>query len=621
MPMTNSAVAPCGSAIALAGATKHYRDMTMARVGLYLLMMAVTAAATYVGSRIAGPVGAVIGAVAGVGVSALGEVGRQWLDSRESRRRLRQRVFLPPTADGPSLPAPTPAAMLVPEREIVPFTGREQEVKNLVDWCSHWNSDPLRLLLGVGGSGKTRLAREVVARLSDWECGWVRAGEEVDALNAVNRRKSLIIVDYAETRPRANLARLVRHLAWPPDQKGIRVLFIARTGGDWWSELSEKADSLQERSILAKAIHVQLGALNCDDSSFAQHYQAALTAFSKELGTSQALAGEPPLNHDAPILVLHVAALVAVLGPVGLPTEEYDQLLAHEDRYWQRSAESCDLDLSRTARRQSVAELSLSGAAALADVAEQLERVPDLAEASAAKRRAVARWLRELYPEDGPDGLSSLRPHLLAEHLVVRELADDKAFSAGALRSLSPDSAHRAFAMLGLAAEHDQRASQLIAEAVEADPGQMILPAVSAVVETGVPVDATLAAQVQAAHLNLRELARVSAAIPAKSRSLDRTATVVRNKLIEVGTAELQRTKKDTSNLADIWQRQTELMELARVNRIFQEQGRILPGSVRKQLLNALKGQERALTDFGQLSEAQDVSMQIAWINSHRPAR
>ena len=99
--------------------------MRMGRFSLTLLMMAITAVATYLGSLVAGVGGATIGAASGVGVSALGEAGIRWLDARDTRRELRQRVFLPSALSGPEEETPSLAALLLPARAIVPFIGRE----------------------------------------------------------------------------------------------------------------------------------------------------------------------------------------------------------------------------------------------------------------------------------------------------------------------------------------------------------------------------------------------------------------------------------------------------------------------------------------------------------------
>src|SRR3954469_7105074 len=63
--------------------------------------------------------------------------------------------YRPPTA---WLGKRQPARFLLPEYGIVPFLGREQELQTLQAWCLDEASRPLRLLLGSGGAGKSRLA-------------------------------------------------------------------------------------------------------------------------------------------------------------------------------------------------------------------------------------------------------------------------------------------------------------------------------------------------------------------------------------------------------------------------------------------------------------------------------
>jgi len=471
---------------------------------------------------------------------------------------------------------------------------------------------------------------------------------EADALNAAKRRKSLVIVEYAETKPRANLARLLWDLAWPPGRRGVpalivargikgwsdnfpekpdkqwvRVLLIARAAGDWWDELAEKAETFREQSILENAKHMRLSALKCNGASFKQHYDEAIRAFSGKLNVSPPTARDADLHEDAPILVVHVAALVAVLGFEGLPPDQQDKLLSrllgHEERYWQRSAESCGLSsLSRTARRQSVAELCLSGAATEEDAAELLKRVPDLAGTTAAMRRSVARWLQGLYPGKGTDGLDALRPHLLAEHLVVRELAN-RTFFNRALSDLPEDHAHHAFTVLGYAAQRDREASSMIREAVEANRDQMILPAISAAVETGGSLDSAFASILHSIPMTPPQLTRLSAAIPLESRSLNQTATVIRSRLVEASAAELRRIRETTASRKEIERRQDMLVELARVYEFSRKRGHGLPASFRAELLKALGRQQRALAGSGQMSKAKSISRKIAQIEAAKP--
>lgn len=595
--------------------------MGLRRLALFGVMAVLTAVAAYVGARIAGPSGAVVGAVSGVAISAMGEAGRRRLDYLENLRQIRDSVFIREIAESTSSEL-SPAVLLTPEQATVPFIGREQELLKLINWCVSQDSVPLHVLVGAGGTGKSRLARELALRLNGWDCRWVQQGQEAEAINAVRRRKSLIIVDYAETRPRGNLVRLARHLAWPRVGQKIRVLMIARAVGDWWADLVGETQNISERRILLNAKRTTLHALACGQSSFDQYYDAAVHAFCEKLSVSSVPTGAADLHGDSSILMVHIAALVAVLESGNRSSDQRGELLSrlldHEDRYWQRSAESCGLSwLNRTARHQSVAELCLSGSSSVADAAELLKRVLELADSVALTRYNVARWLQDLYPGEGDYQLSLLRPHLLAEHLVVRELSADVKFADSALHGLSEDRAHHALTMLGYAATHEQHAIQLAREVVKADPAKMILPAVYAAVETGASLDAALAAEIPQASLGLKQLVKISAAIPLRSESLDRTAVVVRNRLLNVSEEELRRLKRPSADPSEMEWRQMELMEFARVFKYSRDKERALPPSIRAQLLKALEVQKDALSGASQRSEIESISREIAWIESH----
>jgi hypothetical protein len=597
--------------------------MALRRLALFGVMAALTAVAAYVGARVAGSSGAVVGAVSGVAISAIGETGRRRVEHHENLRELQDIVFVPRITAGTDLDSePSPAVLLIPEQATVPFIGREQELLALTNWCKNKKSPNVHILTGAGGAGKTRLACELTDRLSDWDCRWVQQGQEAYAIKALKRRKSLIIVDYAETRPRANLARLVNNLAWPPNQHKVRVLMIARAAGDWWADLKGKAQGISETRVLDNAKRTTLDALTRDHDDFKKHYDAAVAAFSDKLSISSAPTRMAGLHETESILMVHISALVDVLDSGNLPSDQRGELLSrlldHEDRYWQRSLDSCGLSwLSRTARHQSVAELCLSAATSVAEAAELLIRVPELSDSHARNRYDVARWLQDLYPGEGEYQLSLLRPHVLAEHLVVRELSADARFADDALNSLSQDSAHHALTVLGYATTHEENAARLALKVVESDPKNMILPAVRATVETGMPLDVALASQIPRASLNLRQLVKVSAAIPLRSDSLDRTATVARGRLLEVAEQELMRLRRPSGENAELEWRQTELLEFARVLRYFKDKRKALPPSIRAQLLRALEVQKDSLSSASRQTERRNVAKEIAWIESH----
>jgi tetratricopeptide (TPR) repeat protein len=95
------------------------------------------------------------------------------------------------------------------------------------------------LVSGAGGSGKTRLALELMRRMRarGWACALVAEGAENDAVqvqrSATPGARLLLVVDYSEAR--LGLERLLRGAA--RDEGLVRVLLLARQAGDWWDRL------------------------------------------------------------------------------------------------------------------------------------------------------------------------------------------------------------------------------------------------------------------------------------------------------------------------------------------------------------------------------------------------
>jgi hypothetical protein len=132
-------------------------------------------------------------------------------------------------------PPETRAGLLRADRHIVPFTGRDAEYAELREWCRD-DKPPVRLIVGAGGVGKTRLALHLGEYLKS--CGWsvtvVAAGKEAVALpatRAATRRPIFLIVDYAETR--TDLVGLLRSVAGHPDQSSSTNTRKQSPGRHW----------------------------------------------------------------------------------------------------------------------------------------------------------------------------------------------------------------------------------------------------------------------------------------------------------------------------------------------------------------------------------------------------
>lgn len=118
----------------------------------------------------------------------------------------------------------------------IPFLGREEILRDFMQWCEAPPAVSFRTLVGQGGAGKTRFAYELYARikaLPDWSAYFLHFHENsakgVDLWSEIKSKNALLIADYASDSARP-LADLLRPLTNPaPDGRRIRVLLLART--------------------------------------------------------------------------------------------------------------------------------------------------------------------------------------------------------------------------------------------------------------------------------------------------------------------------------------------------------------------------------------------------------
>jgi tetratricopeptide (TPR) repeat protein len=327
-------------------------------------------------------------------------------------------------------PAPTPPLADRQEagpRQVVhwltaPFTptplwGRTEAKDRLVAWCVA--RDPaagvVRVVTGPAGAGKSRLALAVAESLPPgWAAGWAQD----DGASLVERIASagdptLVLVDDADRLSEVDtlVTRAVRH----PDL--VRVLLLTRTA----TGLRSKSDAVLPQLSQVEALG-PLGAAGDRQRWFDE----ATRSYAKAWRVPPPDVSSRPVGRDEDTpLVLHARALLAVLGRAGTHTwslaELVTELVALECRTWHTDAPpGCDPEVLT----QAVTVLLVLPAPTAEDAAELLRRVPQFAHDTAHQARAaVARWARRHYPP-GPDHRLDLRPHLVAERLVLDTLTD-----------------------------------------------------------------------------------------------------------------------------------------------------------------------------------------------------
>ncbi|MFA7764351.1 tetratricopeptide repeat protein [Streptomyces sp. NRRL S-448] len=339
----------------------------------------------------------------------------------------------------------SPAALLRADAEAVTFHGRESEVIDLRNWCETGPvAVSVRVLTGPGGQGKTRLARHLTDALSreGWVTGHLRADltdhdPPPDFSPLTTALPLLVVVDYAETRPRL-LRRLITHLH--RSRHRVRLLLLARSAGEWLTDSLNAA----ARSLLAAAPVTELAPL-IPRSRPTEERITAFTCAAQDLArllpqvptlpshdwAALAATLQPPddLSHSRydNALTLQLIALVTLLqhGPApaeavpGAPAEEI--LLQHERRFWEDSADApaFKLNLPTPILDAAVAVAAMCGATSKHEASNVIGKVPDLPADKAAR---AAAWLATLYPAEPDRYWGSLQPDRIAEYHAAHTL-------------------------------------------------------------------------------------------------------------------------------------------------------------------------------------------------------
>ena len=125
----------------------------------------------------------------------------------------------------------------------------------------------------------------------------------------------MIVIDYAETRQPVLLA-LIKAILKTPGTQPVRLLLLARDGGEWWDNLPGKdTDCESFLGGYATSGPYPLSTLHTEIQDRRQAYQRALHAFAQVLRVpAPNVVPELTGDHFGRPLYLHMAALLALHG-------------------------------------------------------------------------------------------------------------------------------------------------------------------------------------------------------------------------------------------------------------------------------------------------------------------
>jgi tetratricopeptide (TPR) repeat protein len=589
-----------------------------------LAAVAVAVILGYLGGTVAG----VALALAGLFSAVILQVAVNWQElagRRRARLSAADAAFSPAVISALSADAAAAddadggvARYLRPEAEVVRFWPRPA-LEELVRWVTSDERVAVRLVIGAGGSGKTRLARQLGERVAVLGCRswWVPAGEEADAIQTARQGDVpvVLVADYAETR--TALPVMLAAAASATTGPNLRILLLARSAGEWWQQLLDTS-SYAVSELIAASEPITLGPVS-NASNQQDVFTEALAAFADLRGIPRPDVQLRLADHDAVVLVVHAAALLAVLDAETAITsisarqsaaDVLSRLLGHERRYWQQSiARRLAAPLDPDVIERVVAAGCLIGADDQESAIGLLTGVPDLTDAQL--RGTVARWLHDLYPvspdEDGREWIGQLRPDLIAEQLVVTVLDKHRELIARLFASVDERRAAQALTVLARAALTQPLALNQIRLALEAEPERLVVPALTVTTETNPALASVITSVLASSKIAEDQLETIAEAIPRPSVALAEVGAAVTGALAVAATTGKERAGWLVTLsiwLSDLGRREEALAASEEAVTIRRELARDHPDAFLPGLSVALTNQSNYLSDLGREDEA-----------------
>jgi tetratricopeptide (TPR) repeat protein len=542
-------------------------------------------------------------------------------------------LLQPPYKPLPAGAEQSPAVLLRPEFGVVPFEGRETELQELQAWLEDEPPFRLGLVLGQGGSGKTRLTSELADQVGrvGWLAGWLPAPGESLKLELLETHlasglKLLLLLDEAHWRKADDLVVLLRRLTENSSTAKCRLVLLARTDRDWWPQLeAQTVDAVPAHLAVKGAFKRSLDSLVPYLSERQAAYQRAFSAFAQALQPLRSAGQSPTLAaqdyHE--ILMVQAEALLAVLGENvsgGNPNSLWDELLVREQNYWLQRREPLNHVLSN--ERQQLSELvglgTLAGAQDWPTAQAVLSSLSWLKEADAVDCRKADEWLKTLYP--GQKHWPPLKPDRFADALLAQLLVLNGEFTES-LTHLAQQASEaqltNSLSVLSRMSCHYPEGEAAIDRLLAAAPQKLLRIPITMAPQAGDPLGKGIERLLQRQPLDPEQAEGLVSLLPQKSVVLARTAvTLTQGALAGYNASEIDETRQAkranllnalSVRLSDVGDRQGALAAIQEAVVLHRELVQRDPDTFTPDLAKSLNTLSNSLSDVGERLRALDA--------------
>ncbi len=337
--------------------------------------------------------------------------------------------------------------LLYAQARAIPVFGREDTLAGLREWANGELPIAIRVVVGGGGSGKTRLSLELCDLLADdgWDAGFLTSAELSRFVSQQNlaswgwSKPTLVVVDYAASQS-TQLRTWFAELAHNPGAPGrpLRLLLLERhadPNGGWWQDafVSGRTTTYQLQGMLDPPMPVPL--LPLAPPARRQVFEAMLDQLggTERMPTEGAEAFDKQLSELSwggdPLYLMLAASRAAEAGVghlLALNRTELVMSVAEAERARQaRLGES--RQLPKEVLWRMAALVTLCGGLSWEQVADSVPgELQALRLPSAGDPGAIANAVREALP--GLDGrVAPVLPDAIGEAFLLSVLGTDNA--------------------------------------------------------------------------------------------------------------------------------------------------------------------------------------------------